>query len=59
MTAPTILEVTRLRADVYDKLESQLPKPVLTHERADPVHAAYLLGIQHVLGLLRQGYVTK
>lgn len=52
------MHATRLRPDVYESLVRQLPKPMLTPGQNDPQYAAFLLGIQHVLGLLRDGFVA-
>lgn len=44
----------RLSPSVYAALEKQVPKPSST---SNPIEAGYLLGIQFVLRLLREGYM--
>lgn len=46
--------ITRLHQDVYKSLEKQLPK---ISAPATELEAGYLLGIQLVLGKLREGFV--
>lgn len=46
-----------LLPQVYKKLEAQCPKPIISAP-GDPVYAAYALGVQHVLKLLREGFVV-
>jgi len=49
--------LNRLSPEVYRDLESKLPRPALSGD-ANPTQAAYLLGVQHVLGVLRAGFVV-
>jgi ADP-heptose:LPS heptosyltransferase len=53
---PVVTEITRLRPDVYAELEKKLPAPGAPK---DDIHAAYMAGVQHVLRLLRDGYVVS
>lgn len=46
--------VVRFSLEQYKHLEKMLPKPTAT---AHDIEAGYLLGIQKVLGLLREGFV--
>lgn len=56
MTQTPTREVIRLRADQFRELESQLQKPFV--QCTTTAHqAGFMLGIQHVLGILREGYV--
>lgn len=50
-----VVETHRLSAESYTQLEKQLPKPV---NPTDGIAAAYNLGIQHVLSVLRNGFVV-
>lgn len=45
----------RLTTEVYDKLEDMMPQPVVSGQTTEH-QAAYLLGIQYVLGVLRKGF---
>jgi uncharacterized protein YjaZ len=55
-----IVEFSRMTPEMYKKLESVLPRPMLDPSKADsPHYAGYLLGIQYVLKCLRDGYVTS
>lgn len=51
------ITLVRLNTEVYNKLEKQLPPCVVTDKTTEH-YAGYLLGIQHVLKLLRDGYVA-
>lgn len=51
-------QFARFPAHVYVSLEKQCPKPALTPGVNDPIYAAYLLGMQHVLRLVREGFVV-
>lgn len=51
-------EVAVLTQVQYDKLQAVLPKPVVSGSTTD-TQAAYLLGIQHALDVLRSGWVVK
>jgi hypothetical protein len=55
--APPVQLLNRLSPEVYRDLESKLPRPALSGD-ANPTQAAYLLGVQHVLGVLRAGFVV-
>lgn len=55
---PNIEEVVVLTRAQYEKLENQLPAPVPSSNTTD-IQAGYQLGIQHVLKLLRQGFVMR
>ena len=55
-TQPT--EIVRLNPDMYDKLEKSLPQPACSTD-ATPQQVGYLLGIQHVLRVLRQGWIVR
>jgi hypothetical protein len=48
-------DLYRLNPSVYEKLEQQLPKPVVTKDTSEH-QTGYLLGIQYVLLVLRQGF---
>jgi hypothetical protein len=50
------LVVDRLSEPMYAKLESLLPKPMVQPGTTD-IQAGYLMGIQHVLSVLRTGFV--
>jgi hypothetical protein len=54
---PNPKAIVRLNTEVYKSLEKQLPPCVVT-ERTTEHYAGYLLGIQHVLKLLREGYTV-
>lgn len=47
--------VHRLSAEAYAQLEKQLPQPTAPN---DGTRAAYQLGVQYVLQVLRQGFVV-
>jgi len=51
-------DLYRLTQSVYESLEKQLPKPVVSKDTTEH-QIGYLLGIQHVLGLLRQGFTIN
>lgn len=55
MTQPAFF--ARMSPEVYAALEAKLPAPVVTQATSD-LQAGYQLGIQHVLKLLREGYVV-
>ncbi len=50
--------VMRLNTTAYEALEKQLGLPIPTTTTTD-IQAGYLLGVQHVLVLLRKGYVVS
>lgn len=52
-----IREVVRLDPVQYSNLERQLPGPVVGKDTTD-LQVAYSLGVQAVLKLLREGYVS-
>lgn len=52
-----VKEVVRLDPVQYSKLEQQLPGPVVGKETTE-LQVAYSLGVQAVLKLLREGYVS-
>lgn len=43
---------------VYRKLEQQVARPVVTNTTTE-VQAAFALGVQHVLEVLRNGFVVN
>jgi hypothetical protein len=45
----------RLTPEVYEKLEDMLPKPIV-NAQTNEHQVGYLLGIQHVLSVLRKGF---
>lgn len=47
--------VHRLSREAYEQLEKQLPQPTAP---LDGTRAAYQLGIQYVLQVLRQGFTV-
>lgn len=51
-------QVAVLTKEQYDRLAQQLPKPVVGGNTTD-TQAAYLLGVQHALEVLRSGWVMK
>ncbi len=57
-STPPTREVVRLNTAVYADLVKKCPPPMVT-ERTTDHHAGYLLGIQYVLQLLREGYVVQ
>lgn len=48
-------DMFRLTPEVYEKLEQQLPKPMVTANTTEHM-IGYLLGIQFVLSVLREGF---
>jgi hypothetical protein len=46
----------RLTKEVYEDLERKLPAPSVQRDTTD-LQAGFQLGIQHVLKMLREGYV--
>lgn len=52
-----VVELTRLRPDVYAGLEKQVAAPYVDRQTTE-IQAGFLLGIQHVLKVLRDGYVV-
>jgi len=54
-TTPNVREVHRLSLESYRKLERELSSPVMGKDTT-PQQTGYLLGIQHVLQKLRDGY---
>ena len=50
--------ITRLSEDVYKQLESTMPQPFVSTTTTD-LQAGFALGVQHVLGVLRRGFVTR
>lgn len=55
-TPETVTEIHRLTPEAYRQLEQKLPAASLPR---DGVAAAYSLGIQHVLSVLREGFVIR
>lgn len=45
----------RLTPEVYETLEDKLPKPIINAQTTEH-QVGYLLGIQHVLQVLRKGF---
>ncbi len=52
-----VRETVRLTPAVYASLEKLCPPPRVTEATTDH-HAGYMLGVQYVLKLLREGYVV-
>lgn len=52
------ITVVRLQYDVYKQLEKSLPAPVVTSATTDH-QVAFALGVQHVLKVLRDGFVIQ
>lgn len=50
--------VTRLSENDYAQLKRKLPPTVVTADTT-PTQAAWLLGVAHVLELLKDGYVVQ
>lgn len=50
-------EVMRLTKEQYAQLVKQLPGSVAVTAETTPMQAGYMLGVQTVLKLLREGYV--
>jgi hypothetical protein len=50
-------QYARLTKEVYEDLEKKLPAPSVQRDTTD-LQAGFQLGIQHVLKLLREGYVV-
>lgn len=57
MTTPT-KTLYRLDPEQYKRLSAQLPQPIPGEGTTD-IQAGFLLGIQHVLTKLREGYVIE
>lgn len=55
---PKVTEVVILNKDIYKKLEEQLPAPSPSGTTTD-IQAGFLLGVQHVLKKLREGFVIR
>lgn len=49
--------IYRLSSDVYEQLEKLLPSPIVTDKTTEH-QVGYLLGIQHVLGIIRRGFTV-
>lgn len=47
----------RLSQAVYEQLERQLPQPIVTKDTTEH-QIGYMLGIQHILGILRKGFTV-
>lgn len=45
----------RLTPEIYKKLEDQLPKPIVNAQTTEHM-VGYMLGIQYVLAVLREGF---
>lgn len=59
MTHPhKTVTVHRLSEAAYDELVKKLPRPVVSNDTSAH-NAGFLLGIQHVLQFLREGYVIQ
>ncbi len=52
-----IQEVVVLSAEQYKRLEGQVLPPFVSNATRE-LQAGFMLGIQHVLKLLREGYVS-
>lgn len=58
MTNPTLQQtLVRLTPEVYKDLEKQVRR-LTVNSTTTPLEAGYALGVQDVLRLLRDGYVT-
>jgi hypothetical protein len=55
---PHVTEVVILNKDIYKKLEAQLPAPAPSATTTD-IQAGYMLGVQYVLKVLREGFVIR
>lgn len=53
----TIQVFHRLSLDAYRQLEKSIPPPTPTNDTSD-IRAGFLLGVQHVLKALRDGFVV-
>lgn len=49
-------QYARLTKEVYEDLERKLPAPTVQRDTTD-LQAGFQLGVQHVLKMLREGYV--
>lgn len=58
MAEPEKVEVIVLTKVQYEKLEKQLPMPVPNSSTTE-IQAGYHMGIQHILKLLREGFVIS
>lgn len=52
-----IQEVVVLSAEQYKRLEAQVLPPFVSNATSE-LQAGFMLGIQHVLKLLREGFVS-
>ena len=52
-----IVTVNRLAPEVYKDLEKKLP-PIAVNNETSPMQAGFQLGVQTVLKMLREGFVT-
>jgi len=52
---PQTTQVVVFQRDQYKKLEAQLPAPIPSGQTTD-IQAGFLLGVQHVLKMLREGF---
>lgn len=50
--------VATLMPDVYEKIESKVSNTLISSNTSE-IEAGYKMGIQHVLKLLRDGYVVQ
>lgn len=57
MDKPQVAVVHRLSQDAYDQLAKTVPGPAVDNE-VSAHRAGYLLGIQHILQKLREGFVV-
>lgn len=55
---PQAVQVHRLSESAYQDLAKKLPKPLVSNDTSAH-HAGYLLGIQYVMQILREGYVVS
>lgn len=51
-------DLFRLTPEVYKSLEDQLPKPIVNNQTSEH-QLGYLLGIQYVLTVLREGFTIE
>ena len=53
-----VRQVIRFTPEVYRDLAAKLPRPVVD-ERTTQLQAAFNLGVQHVLGVIRDGFTHE
>lgn len=55
---PVPVQMHRLSTESYAKLESMLPR-IYIDDKTTGLQTSFQLGVQHVLKLLREGWVTE